>query len=197
MELTHENPPNSRCCSAVKVLWGGVPTGQTCPPSNNFVERRCSRMDRCQCRPLPREFRIKVSRIRISALSIRQMERHQIAIRPPQYEVKGLTVSGKNGGTTRLFSMSSQLTSLKNGWRLISSASSGPAPNRLAGSRVNSYAEHHSSRPCLIRSLAPSQTSRGLNSPWSRWRQNPWACEQDKEVRPRRWRRRFRLRRLL
>ena len=38
-----------------------------------------------------------------------------------------------------MFRTSSQLTSLKNGWRLISSASPFPDPSRRLGSRVRSY----------------------------------------------------------
>ncbi len=47
---------------------------------------------------------------------------------------------GKYGGGIRLLKTSSQLTSLKNGCRFISSASSLPHPRRRLGSLVNSYA---------------------------------------------------------
>jgi hypothetical protein len=49
------------------------------------------------------------------------------------------TIWGKYGGGILLLKTSSQLTSLKKGWRLISSASSLPEPNRRVGSRVSNY----------------------------------------------------------
>jgi hypothetical protein len=48
---------------------------------------------------------------------------------------------GKYGGGMRLCITSSKLTSLKNGCRLISSASALPDPRRRAGSRVSNYGD--------------------------------------------------------
>lgn len=53
----------------------------------------------------------------------------------------GFLSVGRKGGATRLLNMSSQLMSRKKGWALTSSASVGPAPSRLVGSRVRSCKE--------------------------------------------------------
>lgn len=59
-------------------------------------------------------------------------------------------IVGKYGGGMRLWKTSSKLTSLKNKWRLISSASASPAPSRRSGSRVRSWCQCCPSLPADI-----------------------------------------------
>ncbi len=90
-------------------------------------------MDGCESRLFLRELLVKVARV--SAPILKDM----LALPITRTDVKFLTMVGKYGGGMRLFITSSQLTSLKNGCALISSASACPEPSRRVGSLVSSY----------------------------------------------------------
>jgi len=92
-------------------------------------------MHRSESGLLSREFLVEVAdvagrfldaKVKVGMLRVRWLRRIR-------------TIWGKYGGGILLLITSSQLTSLKKGWRLISSASPLPEPNRRVGSLVSSY----------------------------------------------------------
>ena len=90
---------------------------------------------------LSREFLVGVTDVAGRFLDAKIKVRVFCALRSVAQRIR--TIWGRYGGGIRLFTTSSQLTSLKKGCDLISSASPIPEPNRRVGSLVSSWVASH------------------------------------------------------